>query len=229
MEEGTKKTDGIPKGIKKKLNRGWVDARSLQRDLGSLMGFSNWIRNRIVKFKLEEGADYEFYSRPNGFGDGLIAKEYILSPGAVKKIINYNSSLTRIENDQISTFTIKGRELNVIYHKGELWFFQNEIMKYLRLTGRATSKAPKEGRMSIIVKRPLRIIPSMSPVLNEWGVLWFIFHTRYNETVIEVSKWFVKDALPAIRRAYSGNPPPKTVWLRRFLKSFRKEATHEQA
>jgi phage anti-repressor protein len=228
MDEGTKKTDGIPELVKKKLNRKWVDARTLHESLSGVTGFSYWIKSRINRYGLIEGRDYEKYFMRTVNKDRRERAEYCISPSVEDKIITEYKVRFHVEKNRISTFNIKGHEVRVFFHKGELWFFEIDFLNRLQ-NKRSCNYKFKEGRMNIITMLPNRITEAPYAVLNEWALLLYVFRTRDNERVINVSKWLVNDALPVIRRAFADNPPSTLEKLRQFIKSFRKEASHERA
>jgi hypothetical protein len=229
MDEGTKKTDGIPESVVKRHKRNRVNARTLQAEIGYKGGFTAWLKRIINNYGLVEGKDYEVNIRPKlPPGRGAPFKDYILSPEAVEKIITGDYIREHINKNQISNFKIKGRELSVFKHKGELWFFEMDFKCFLQIAKRSGGRAPNEGRMRIVTFLPPRICESTYAVFTEWNLLWFVFRSKNNIEAREISKWLVNEALPVIRKAFD-KPPSALDWFRRFIKSFRKEAPHEQS
>jgi prophage antirepressor-like protein len=228
MNKDTNKANGIPEGVRRKLNWKRVDARTLHETLGVGYDFSEWIKVRIKRYGLVEGKDYEVYFKPKKNHSGN-SKEYLLSPEAAESLTAVHGSRKHLRRYMISTFKFNGRILNVFRYNGELWFFGVDICNLLKTTTSCLSNMKKrcfdnmkiEGQMTVITILPPRLVPAPYTVFNEWGLLCFVYRTKRNEAM-EISEWLVKEALPQIRKAYTA-PHSMLDRFRQFIKSLRKQ------
>jgi prophage antirepressor-like protein/phage anti-repressor protein len=211
MEKGTNKTNGIPGEIKKKINRKWVDARTLHEGFEYGGDFSWWIKRRIKRYGLVEGKDYEIFFKPRVNNPGVNPKEYLLSPETAEKLtVEHNSRIYK-KSCQITSFTFGNRELNVFQHDGELWFLGVDVSSLLNLRRGCIANKRKEGQIVVFTdfdqKNTQRNIMSQHSAFNEWGLIWFICHSKGREAKAkEVSKWLINEALPKIRKDYDATP-----------------------
>jgi hypothetical protein len=218
----TKKTNGIPAEIKRKVNRKWVDARTLHESFEDGGDFSTWIKRRIKRYGLDEGKDYEVFFKPRG-NLGVIPREYLLSPETVEKLTAEHNSRIYIKSSQIATFTFGNRKLNVFQHDGELWFLGINICTLLNLKKASITNKRKEGQIIVFTDFGQRKITSHYSAFNEWGLIWFICHSKGRIVkVAEVSKWLINEALPKIRKVYATHPSMLDRF-RHFIKSLRKQ------
>jgi len=223
MDEGTNKTSGIPAGAMKKLNWKWVDARILHKGFEAGGDFSWWIKRRIKRYELAEGKDYEVFFRPRINNPGVNPKEYLLSPETVEKLTAEHNSRIYIKSGQIATFMFGKRELNVFQYAGELWFLGANVTSLLNLGRDSIVNKRKEGQIIVFTDFGKRKITSHCSAFNEWGLIWFICHSKGRiPKAAEVSKWLVNEALPQIRKAYATNPSMLDR-LRLFIKSLHKQ------
>ncbi len=83
-----------------------VNARELHAFLEAKRDFSNWIKDRIIKYNLEEGIDYILTLAKTGERQNVVLKEYYLTLNVAKK-------LSMLENNK------KGREARLYFIKCE--------------------------------------------------------------------------------------------------------------
>ncbi|WP_273789859.1 antA/AntB antirepressor family protein [Bartonella sp. ML70XJBT] len=79
-----------------------VNARNLHAFLEAKRDFSNWIKDRIIKYNLEEGIDYILTLAKTGERQNVVLKEYYLTLNVAKK-------LSMLENNK------KGREARLYF------------------------------------------------------------------------------------------------------------------
>jgi phage anti-repressor protein len=220
----TKKTNGIPEGVRKKTNWKWVDARTLHEELEHSSFFNTWIKRHIKICGLIEGEDYEVYFQPRVHSRGNNPrKDYYLSPEAVEKIKVVHNNRKYIKDTKISTFKLDGRTLNVFYYNGELYFFGVDICKILEIPARHFSDSKNERKLTVITSLFPNLFPVPYAVANEWELLWFVCRLKKNGTkAVEVSKWLINEALPKIRKAYA-TPHSMLDRFRQFIKPQRRQ------
>ncbi|WP_375645170.1 antA/AntB antirepressor family protein [Bartonella sp. MR100HLJHH] len=83
-----------------------VNARELHAFLEAKRDFSNWIKDRIIKYNLEEGIDYILTLAKTGERQNVVLKEYYLT-------LNVAKELSMLENNK------KGREARLYFIKCE--------------------------------------------------------------------------------------------------------------
>ncbi|WP_375622771.1 MULTISPECIES: antA/AntB antirepressor family protein [unclassified Bartonella] len=83
-----------------------VNARNLHAFLEAKRDFSNWIKDRIIKYNLEEGIDYILTLAKTGERQNVVLKEYYLTLSVAKE-------LSMLENNK------KGREARLYFIKCE--------------------------------------------------------------------------------------------------------------
>ncbi|WP_375706464.1 antA/AntB antirepressor family protein [Bartonella sp. AA6HLJMS] len=83
-----------------------VNARNLHAFLEAKRDFSNWIKDRIIKYNLEEGIDYILTLAKTGERQNVVLKEYYLT-------LNVAKELSMLENNK------KGREARLYFIKCE--------------------------------------------------------------------------------------------------------------
>ncbi|VEJ45789.1 antA/AntB antirepressor family protein [Bartonella vinsonii] len=83
-----------------------VNARDLHAFLEAKRDFSNWIKDRIIKYNLEEGIDYILTLAKTGERQNVVLKEYYLT-------LNVAKELSMLENNK------KGREARLYFIKCE--------------------------------------------------------------------------------------------------------------
>ncbi|WP_419196338.1 antA/AntB antirepressor family protein [Bartonella grahamii] len=83
-----------------------VNARDLHAFLEVKRDFSNWIKDRIIKYNLEEGIDYILTLAKTGERQNVVLKEYYLT-------LNVAKELSMLENNK------KGREARQYFIKCE--------------------------------------------------------------------------------------------------------------
>ncbi|WP_273755830.1 antA/AntB antirepressor family protein [Bartonella sp. MM73XJBT.G] len=83
-----------------------VNARNLHAFLEAKRDFSNWIKDRIIKYNLEEGIDYILTLAKTGERQNVVLKEYYLT-------LNVAKELSMVENNK------KGREARLYFIKCE--------------------------------------------------------------------------------------------------------------
>jgi len=146
MDKDTNKTDGIPEGVKNKLNWKWVDARTLHKELGVMEYFTSWIEKRINRYGLVEGKDYEIYFKPSIYR-GAAPRQFLLSPETAEKLKHAHYRHICVNNNQISTFTFESRKLNVFQYNGELWFFGVDVCDLIKTARHAfPNRTGEKGR-----------------------------------------------------------------------------------
>ncbi|WP_375706105.1 antA/AntB antirepressor family protein [Bartonella sp. AA2SXKL] len=79
-----------------------VNARNLHTFLEAKRDFSNWIKDRIIKYNLEEGIDYILTLAKTGERQNVVLKEYYLT-------LNVAKELSMLENNK------KGREARLYF------------------------------------------------------------------------------------------------------------------
>jgi prophage antirepressor-like protein/phage anti-repressor protein len=231
MDEGTKKTDGIPVKTVYRNGKEWVDVRSLHQKLGLKTPFLQWIKRRIKRFGLVEGKDYEIlFERINRRGRRF--RKYFFPPDIAEKLIVVERSIWNHETfSPITNFTFGERKLRVTSRNGELWFLRIDAYRILGIYGTHAVDDLEAEAHTIIYATNIgnSIFPVNHQILNEYGLYLLFFRSK---TVVanEACKWLINEAMPQIRKAYAVPTPPSMLdRFRQFIKSLRKQPETAQA